>query len=580
MEIAKVTEAQESLRELFIKINIQRVVFVDDAFKVDYEQASGFFTTADIELLKQIDELKLFAFTDDKDVNLSNFRTLWDSLTDSERCSLFIRLPRPLSTPEPSKMEENRTAQLLEDPIVIPVLDEVFKGIRGVDFKELSLTKWKEVSSNLIDEAKTIKSIFFFDQDLSKDGGSDKEGIKQIQYTLAKAKADKTHVMCSLLSHTFSPEQAYDGWKTFAKEQDIDESQFILVSKSEINNLPSFIHMIKLMILNQPCSELISGVSEAIRTSHEESLKKIKEINIFDFDNIVFRSSRHEGVWELDTLIRLFSIFQRDKIRETVKSDGTLNSLLSEIRDISRIRSAPSALYSGNSWKIQRSEIYEDAAHLNSLHLQLELGDIFQNSNSSKTYILLAQPCDLMIRSQGETPGERRPDVRMANLAEIVPDKPDQGDYYELPFFLEKDPWYVKFTATHPEKLLVLDMCVFQDDGASKFITNQQCPSNVIPAWQLHHNKVRDDVNKEMRVYLDLKNKVNNQQLIYLLFKSAIGLFIPCIDDSIKGKETLTYSCKRIGRLCEPRASAMLTAYANHVCRAAFEHDFGGLPES
>jgi len=94
--------------------------------------------------------------------------------------------------------------------------------------------------------------------------------------------------MCSLLSHTFSPEQAYDGWKTFAKEQDIDESQFILVSKSEINNLPSFIHMIKLMILNQPCSELISGVSEAIRTSHEESLKKIKEINIFDFDNIVF----------------------------------------------------------------------------------------------------------------------------------------------------------------------------------------------------------------------------------------------------------------------------------------------------
>jgi hypothetical protein len=123
-------------------------------------------------------------------------------------------------------------------------------------------------------------------------------------------------------------------------------------------------------------------------------------------------------------------------------------------------------------------------------------------------------------------------------------------------------------------------MCVFQEDGTSKFVVEQQCPNNVIPAWQLHHEKVQEDITKKIKLFLKLKDKIDSRLLIDFLFKSSIDrIFKAKIDDSVKGKETLNYSGKRVGRLCEPRASAMLTAYANYVCRAAFEHDFGESPQ-
>jgi hypothetical protein len=459
MEAAKVAEARDSLAQLFLNMEIKRVVFIDDEFRLNFEQVSGVFTVADPEELKKIDVLQSVTITDDKQINLENFRKLWDTLDDSQKHYLYACLPKTTMESEQIKTEDKGAADSSLDYIIIPILHDLFEGIPDIDFKELSFTEWKSNVSGLLDEAKTVKTILFFDQDLSKDGGSKIEGIKQIQYTLDKANTQNSQVICSLLSHTFTPEQAYENWKTFAKENNINESQFILIAKSEINDPPSFVHMIKLMVLNGPCSKLILGVSTAIEKSHLKAKQKIEEVNIFDFDHIVFRSSHHEGVWELDTLIRLFGIFQRDIIRDTIRTDNRINELLNRIRKISSIRSNPPALFYGKSWQIQRSELYENGDHINRLHLPLELGDIFQNSPGTKKYILVAQPCDLMVRLEGDTPGKRRPSVNVATLAEIVSDKPDNPNYYyELPLFAEKTSWYVRFTSTHTIDLLVLDM--------------------------------------------------------------------------------------------------------------------------
>ncbi|MBI4267754.1 MAG: hypothetical protein HY662_03105 [Chloroflexi bacterium] len=581
MEASKIAEAQASLAALFSQLGIKRIVFVDDEFRLDFEQASGIFAIADQQELTKIDVLQRITFTDDAEINLANFRRLWETLDDSQKHDLFARLPRRSELPKP---DEKSAALLSLDYIVVPVLHDIFKGIPDIDYRELSLTEWKRDGSRLLDEAKTNKTIFFFDQDLSKEGGSDREGITQIQDTLRKASEKDSQVICGLLSHTFTPAQAYDEWKKFAKENNINESQFILVAKSEIDDLASFVHMIKLMVLNGPCNTLILSVSSAIEQAHLKAKGKIEEINVFDFDHIVFRSSHHEGVWELDTLIRLFGIFQRDIIRETVGIDAGVNQSLERIRKISNIKSNPPAFYRGKSWQIQRCELYESGDHINKFHLPLELGDIFQNSAGTKKYIVVAQPCDLMIRLEGDTPGKRRPSVNVATLADIVLDKPrDPNAYYELPFFDEETgkSWYVRFTSTHATDILVLDMCVFQPDGMSKFVINQECPSCVIPAWQLRHKNVKEDLTKEIQLYLELKAKIDSPQLNDLVFRSSVDrIFKAKIDDSVKGKETLNYTCQRVSRLCEPRASAMLTAYANYVCRAAFEHNFGEPPQT
>lgn len=49
-------------------------------------------------------------------------------------------------------------------------------------------------------------------------------------------------------------------------------------------------------------------------------------------------------------------------------------------------------------------------------------------------------------------------------------------------------------------------------------------------------------------------------------------LFGGTLDPATK---TLRFECKRIRRLCQPWAAALLTQYSQYLSRAAFEHGYG-----
>jgi len=73
--------------------------------------------------------------------------------------------------------------------------------------------------------------------------------------------------------------------------------------------------------------------------------------------------------------------------------------------------------------RFQRLELYDDHEHLNNHYLQPSSGDIYQKTTGDKRYILLAQPCDLMVRNEKE-PG-RRASTYEATIAEIVDEPPN-----------------------------------------------------------------------------------------------------------------------------------------------------------
>ena len=588
MTIANKNEAIQALKQVFNLTKVKRVVFVDDEYRIGFEEVFGLYATVSQEKLVAIDYLKDITATEDYDLKRERLKQLWDKLGDADKYYIYSKLSEVAKSAGAKEEAVSGTVESANrlDMMAIPLIRDIFNIELKVDFRELSFTEWKTESPNLVNELKTTKTIFLFDQDLSKDGGSDKEGISLVQYTLGKTADQQNQVICGLLSHTFTPDEAYDLWKKLASENGIDEGRFILIPKEYLStNLLGFVHMFKLMMLNKPCSELIARVSSLIGQAHKLAKKSIERINVFDFDRIVFRSSHREGVWEPDTLFRLFGIFQRDFVRDLARNDEKTNVLTSRVREVSSIASNPIASYCGKSWEIQRSELYEKGDHINKLHMPVELGDIFQKTNGTKKYILIAQPCDLMMRLEDESAGKRRPNMHEVTLADIIPDAPDDPRArYELLFFDEATgkPYYVAFRSTHTVSLLVLDLCVYQDDGLSKFPVNHKCPENVIPAWRLHHKKVHDSVDKEIRPYLELKAKIRDGQHLDLLLprSSNDNVFKAKIDDSAKDNEVLSYSCRRVGRLCEPRASAMLTAYASYVSRAAFEHDFAEIPKS
>ena len=122
-----------------------------------------------------------------------------------------------------------------------------------------------------------------------------------------------------------------------------------------------------------------------------------------DFDRIVFGSSRREGVWEPDTLLRVFGILMRREARSQLYQDADISTAVAEARRISAIPEDVAAALDEESaspevLRIQRFESYESDDELNQFHVPIELGDIFERDSNGQRYILLVQPCDLMVR--------------------------------------------------------------------------------------------------------------------------------------------------------------------------------------
>ena len=105
------------------------------------------------------------------------------------------------------------------------------------------------------------------------------------------------------------------------------------------------------------------------------------------------------------------------------------------------------------------------------------------------------------------------------------------------------------------------------------------CPDSVIPHWQKRFGILQKEIGKFFNRHEEYREKNGAEILDLLAPKSShgkSGLFKVKLDIS-KKKKSISYECKRVRRLRQPRAGAMLTKYAHYISRAAFEHDFGKL---
>lgn len=165
-----------------------------------------------------------------------------------------------------------------------------------------------------------------------------------------------------------------------------------------------------------------------------------------------------------------------------------------------------------------------------------------------------------------------------AIIAEIINDASAKGEegYGHLPFLDsgKPDDFYISFKQSCSIKLDALDLCAFQSNGEAKFTVGEPCPDAVIPAWKARHSKILSIVEHMLQRAKELNGKG-------ISLKDAAGFVARCSNDKLfiptlnLGLKTLTYNFKRVGRLRQPRAAALLSRYANFLARHAFDHDFG-----
>ncbi|MDL1986890.1 MAG: hypothetical protein LWX08_04370 [Deltaproteobacteria bacterium] len=572
----KIAEASEAINQLFVHMEIQCVVCVDDVYSrsTSVEDTIGHCAGLNAKDLAQIPIITDIAPLKDEDEDVFNhqLKEKWKGLDQKIREQLYRDI---LLLVGADKDEDSITASFLR------------RILAQHGLLELSLNEWQAKKDNLLQEATEKNMLILFDQDMTNDGGTPDEGIKQVA-----AVKDAAGVYCGLLSHTGTIDGEPAKWEQLAKEHNVPKDKFVFIAKERLrNNAMGFARMVKLTALSPCCQSLKDKAKDIYQAAIEDAKKEIDGIGIYDFEHIVFTHSYDEGIWEPDMLFRLFGHFHRKNTIKLARNNGELNELAGKIRKISHIPIPEKAEErpQHSSWQIQREELYEDGEYINSLHLPIELGDIFEYTppqGNRKKYIVLGQPCDLMVRSKKDGyPAGRHSAVTGVSIAEIKkkPGEAQQNrpDIQELKYYSNTSgkKSYVMFSRAHNIRLCILDICVFQSDGVAKFTIDQGCPEGLIPSWQDYYEKVNKEIEKIINRYIKI-NQIDGNKLPKEEKKQLLKYVLPPSSHSnlFKGKvvnQTLEYPLKRIGRITQSRALAILSRYTNYLARAAFDRDFG-----
>ncbi|MCX6583933.1 MAG: hypothetical protein NT166_27470 [Candidatus Aminicenantes bacterium] len=581
----------EALGKLFELEKIKQIICVDDQYREFDEYTINDFIgyiASDEEIKTKIkngvEELGNLIWDDD--AHWKNQLTgIWSDADNAKRKSLYEQLIQFI----PGFPNHDNQKK---DEDYLGALEELLKQLRNIDLKKLSYSQWTKDYGRggelLIDDDLEKKgTLFLFDQDYSNEsecGGTNDGGINIIKSLFEKHR--NTPIMCGLLSHTFEPYEEYKRWDDFARDPGIDKDRLVLIAKRNLTeDKPGFVRGVRRTILSKYCKTLKDQTSVILKESLDQSKKELDKLSIYDFEQIVFRSAYDEGIWETDTLFRLYNIYQKNFIRqEIMKSKELLNST-ARIREISKISKESTLWNQSELKKIHQLEYYEEGKQINGLHMPIGLGDIFIKtaSTSQRKFILIAQPCNLMVRTSKNLEGKRAYNFHEAVLAEIFNGTCPQNEFcIEILYFDANSgtPQYIDLQKTYSVLLCIIDLCVFNKEGLARMSSDYICPSEIIPAWKYRFKKLKDRFDEIIEECIELKSKGFDEAFLkkHLLPKSSHednGLFKPKIDLTKNGKESITYDCRRIRRLCRPQAEAILLKYSHYISRSAFDHDFG-----
>ncbi len=453
-----------------------------------------------------------------------------------------------------------------------------------VRFLKLSGDDWQSRADPLLDPANG-GTLVLVDRDFTREGRSPDHGLTVI-VELIKGGSDD--VYCALLSHKVDPGNELDQWRDLAEQHGIPQHKFVVISKRRLAegqpDLAGFLHLLRLAILCGPLQELRDKVHKHFETAAKTTHDDLDKWSVFDFDEAVFGSSRNEGIWEGETLLRVMTTFTIRTARTGVFGDTDVRKLINLARRASAVQIPDDELHPWKSvgrmaLEYQRTELYSYSEYVNAHHLPLEAGDMFDRGDGKKEYIMLAQPCDLMVRATGRAYDSGL--CRMVPLCSIkdVPAK-DEGQSYELPCWRDKgrQSGFVHFSRVHLVRIAILDLCVLRGDGKAVFDNSRTLPEALSEVWRQYAGKLLKQLEKERAqayqlrsLFLDAKNNIPKK-----LRKLAEAKIIPCCSNTGRFKvkpdqQGFTVNLRRIRRVNPSRASDILRAFARHQSRAAFD---------
>lgn len=432
----------------------------------------------------------------------------------------------------------------------------------------LSPQEWSARKAQILDEAPTNATLILLDRHFQE---GDEAGPHLLREVFDHQNAD--HVRAGIVTNTVTRAEEQALWKHLVETFGFPPDRFVVISKENwANGCLSFPQSLKVALLTPQLDDLLQVVSDALTTAHLASIRDLKGISPYEFERLVFAFSQREGVWEPETLLRLASISTRKHALAALRSDLSIHARVSKARRIASLKTTEGSVTTeqaaATARRLQHAEVFDDGDYVNSVHLPLELGDVFRKRTSDTRFVLVAQPCDLMVRLGGR----RTPEPEFLTLVRIQDSQPDTDprNSHKIPFFnadgsstyaLLNRPWLVPAEA--------LDLCVYSTSGSVEINIEGTSPERVTPHWDARFERQRKWAASCTGKILGVTDPATKALVTRAVFKcSEDGLASGRVTGNNKVVE---FNLVRVGRLRQPASLELLGTLLVYQGRMAFE---------
>jgi|GEM_PF-4969495 len=594
---------QEKLHQLLCSANVAGICIVDDAIGEGVPTFAKFKSlitkinaTGTLEELNDLDDD--FDFEQDSPALDDYSKDLWDNALPDKQLQ-YMRL---LYDKFPDSSEESLTKLGIGR-----VLEQLQKDehLSKMELKGISPTEWDDEIENIISRIPPGKKMLvLFDQKLEQAGGrfNITRGIDLVSEVINGPHTNS--LIAGILTYTVPNESLELAERAkLTSEKELDSSQLFVLTKERLQDLPKFIDGIKKLLLNNSCEQIKVKAIEITQAALNETSNKLRLLDTYDFSHAVLDSSLLEGVWAPETLFRIIDIIYKDEIKNNLLSNNRipeLNNLLTEASKFTKVDvpiSNPETYQA--RYALRKQELYAEGRLINGLFKPIENGDIFEVTNGAGKgiYILLSQPCDLMIRQNGER-GVRAGNLLKiktlgtqalvndfyARLGQAKATKLHKFNYWETRGLLEhmdSDPaavGIVEMPRAHIVNLDILDFSAFSANGIASLDISSSFPLALNQGLAkrfayLHdyHKKLHEKLDKYRKNLNGVKGGIAGEILDDLL--PSLSLDNKLAKTSHQNS-TFSFGIKRVKALRDPYAKNMLDKYTRYLSRTGNLHDF------
>jgi hypothetical protein len=576
-------------------LQIERIIVVDDDVDVAMEAEPATSLRAHVDTIR--DDLQVLG-QKYPDVDLLNvdgtlrpneelrdlLETLWEVLGPVEQEQLLSRVPSLVSKHLATIFE-----QVAENVPVVPH----------------AVRTWNSEGMDALFAEGSPTTLVLFDLNLTNAGGSKTGGQQLLQELHGKGYSNVFFGILTQDAESLETETVMSAEFTKASDHAVP-----VLGKFRLQSADEFALGLAAFVLAEDLHQVRRHATSIIETAAADAVAHANTLGFYIL-LAAARSANNEGLYEGSGLVRMLFTLARRHTEWALVTEPPMAEIFRLRKVLERDPGFPRPT---DAERQLIDDLYESAEHLHTTQAPTEVGDLYEFSDQAgqtSKYILLAQSCDLMVRSKGErfngdghfvlakvvehhasAPSSCGPHAagEACGCVEAHPEpKNDPAEGAKLiPLGRvpgEEGEWVVNLAARAFVPPELLDACVFGADGRSEFPLPKD---TVVPtlAWEKRRDKLNSwwaERRKRAIKHAAEVQAISPDQKLTRPQRAALQLFalraefgrhfaekgLVSVTPGKADLATLVVGIRRIGRLTEPHAKAMLLQFSHYHSRPA-----------